>query len=137
MTDKAMPDLTVGGALSLTDYVITRIGAAIVDTRNQLTDIATLMRAQLYGTVGQGLSIKEGTNARMGTATLVAGTVTVLNTSVTANTRVIPFLITLGTVTRPVALGNTARVAATSFTIVSGDVTDTSTIGWILIEPAP
>jgi hypothetical protein len=37
---------------------------------------------------GAGLQIKEGSNARMGTAILAAGTIAVANTSVTANTRV-------------------------------------------------
>jgi len=136
MTDKAMPDLTVGGALSLTDYVITRIGAAIVDTRNQLGDVATLLRTSLYGTVGQGVAIKEGTNARLGTATLVAGTVTVANTSVTANTRIF-CSIDSGTQTNAGFLRVSARVAGTSFTITSSNAGDTSGVSWLLIEPAP
>jgi len=140
MTDTTLPILVStrpAAAIANTDAFIVRQGADTEDRGALFSQILTGIRTFLYGTAGQGISIKEGSNARMGTATLVAGTVTVLNTSVTANTRIIPFLITLGTVTRPAALGNTARVAATSFTIVSSDVTDTSTIGYILIEPAP
>jgi len=137
MVDKVMPDLAASTTLQATDTVLTRQTATSVDTKTTFSQVATLLRSILYSVVGSGISIKEGTNARMGTATLVAGTVTVANTSVTANTRVIPFLITLGTVTRPASLGCTTKVAATSFTIASGDVTDTSTIGWVLIEPAP
>ena len=82
------------------------------------------------------LKVKEGTNQRMGTATLVAGTVTVSNTSVTANTRIFLTVQSLGTVAAPKAIAVTARVAGTSFTITSADNTDTSVVAWLLIEPA-
>lgn len=88
------------------------------------------------GTAGVGLRIAEGVNARMGVATLVAGTVVVNNTSVTANTRIQLTIQSLGTVTDPKAIGVTARIAGTSFTIRSADVTDTSVIAWELKEPA-
>ena len=87
--------------------------------------------------IGAGIKIKEGSNARMGVATLVAGTVTVSNTSVTANTRIQLTIQSLGTVTAPKAIGITARSAGTSFTITSADATDTSVVAWELIEPAP
>lgn len=85
-------------------------------------------------TAGKGLKLKEGSNARMGVATLVAGTVTVSNTSVTANTRILtarqglsgtPGGISIGTVT-----------PGTSFVINSSNATDASVILWVLIEPA-
>ena len=41
-----------------------------------------------YGLAGQGVAVKEGVNCKQGTATLVAGTVTVANTSVTATSRI-------------------------------------------------
>lgn len=91
-------------------------------------------------TAGYGLKVKEGSNARMGQATLVGGTVTVSNTSVTANTRVY--------LTRAVAAGTRGFLtvgtitASTSFVIRAEDsagslVADTSTVNWLLIEPAP
>ncbi|MEK9725093.1 MAG: hypothetical protein VW405_16645, partial [Rhodospirillaceae bacterium] len=91
------------------------------------------------GVAGKGLKIKEGSNARMGRATLVGGTVTVNNTSVTASTRI--FL------TRAVGGGTRGMLevgtvtAATSFVINSVDstgtpVADTSQVDWILVEPA-
>lgn len=88
------------------------------------------------GTVGGGLAVKEGTNARQGVATLVAGAATVANTSVTANTRIQLTAQSLGTVTAPKPLAVTARVAGTSFTITSGDATDTSVVAWFMTEPA-
>ena len=66
------------------------------------------------GTAGGGLAVKEGSNARSGVSTLVAGTVTVANTSVTATTRIQLTAQALGTVTAPKALAVTARTAGTS-----------------------
>jgi hypothetical protein len=85
-------------------------------------------------TAGRGIRIKEGSNARMGVSTLVAGTVTVSNTSVTANTRI--FLTCQSPGGTPGFLRVSARTASTSFTILSSSGTDTSSVGWLLIEPA-
>ncbi len=85
-------------------------------------------------TVGNGIKIKEGTNATMGRAVLVAGTVVVSTTKVTANSEI--FLTnnvnggTLG------SLSVSARTAGTSFTITSSSALDTSTISWLIIEPS-
>lgn len=79
------------------------------------------------------VNIEDGSDKRMGQATLVAGTVTVANETVTANTRI--FL------TRQVADGTLGHLsvgtvtAGTSFVIDSSDASDTSTINWLLIEP--
>lgn len=85
-------------------------------------------------TLGNGILIKEGTNATLGTATLVAGTVTVGNTKVTANSRIFLTIQSLGTVTVPKAVAVTARTASTSFVITSADATDTSVVAWQIIE---
>jgi hypothetical protein len=87
-------------------------------------------------TAGNGLSIKEGTNACSGVATLTAGSAVVSTNKVTANSRIQLTIQSLGTVTVPKAIGVTARTAGTSFTITSADATDTSVIHWLLIEPA-
>lgn len=90
-------------------------------------------------TAGKGYKIAEGANATMGQATLVAGTVTVNTTAVTANSRII--------LTRAVGGGTRGYLevgtitAATSFVINSTDgagaaVADTSTINWIIFKPA-
>ena len=67
-----------------------------------------------------------------GTATLVGGTVTVANTSITANTRVFVSRSTLGGTPGHLS---TTQIAATSFTVNSSDAGDTSTVNWLLIEP--
>lgn len=88
-------------------------------------------------TAGKGLQVAEGSNAKMGvSAAMVAGTVTISTTAVTANSRIYLTPQTLGTVTRPAAVGVTARSAGTSFTITSSDATDTSTVAWMIVEPA-
>lgn len=84
-------------------------------------------------TIGKGLNVIEGTNARQGTATLVAGTVTVPCTAVTANSRI--FLTAQNTGGTPGALRVSARVAGTSFTITSTSGTDTSLVAYEIFEP--
>lgn len=84
-------------------------------------------------TAGNGLRVAEGSNAKQGTATLVAGTVTVANTSVTANSRI--FLTSQVDGGTPGFLRVSARTAGTSFTITSGSATDTSTVAYEIFEP--
>jgi hypothetical protein len=89
----------------------------------------------VIGTAGQGMKVKEGTNASMGTTTLVAGTVVVNTTRVTANSRV--FLTAQTSGAGAGALRVSARTAGTSFTITSTSGTDTSQVAWLILEPAP
>ncbi len=89
------------------------------------------------GAAGAGLSIREGSNAAMGTATLSAGTVTVSNTLVTSSSRIFLTPQTLGTVSVPSACGISGRSAGISFTILCSQATDTSVIAWQIVEPAP
>lgn len=83
---------------------------------------------------GGGVDIKEGSNARMGLATLVGGTVTVSNTAVTANSRIFH--------SRQGGSGTQGNldvppvniIPGTSFNIVSTSILDTSTVAWLIIE---
>ncbi len=85
--------------------------------------------------IGAGLSVKEGTNARMGVATLVAGVVVVNNTAVTANSRIfVSGQNSSGTMGEATII---AVVPGTSFTIASTNALDTRIIAWFIIEPAP
>ena len=83
---------------------------------------------------GNKLKIATGSNASMGTATLVAGTVTVSTTAVlTGSTIFISRNTTGGT------LGHLSAPAAsitngTSFVINSSDSGDTSTVNWLIIN---
>lgn len=85
-------------------------------------------------TAGNGFKTKEGSNAKQGTAVLVAGTVTVSNTSVTANSRI--FLTSQVDGGTPGFVRVSARTAGTSFTITSSNAADTSTIAYEIFEPA-
>lgn len=81
-----------------------------------------------------GLSVKEGgAAATMGTAVLVAGTVVVPTTAVTANTRV--FVSAQAAGGTPGVVAVSARAAGASFTLTSSNAADTSTVAWLLVEP--
>jgi len=87
--------------------------------------------------VGSALSLAEGANASMGTATLVGGTVVVNTNKVAANSRIILGVQSLGTVVVPSAVGVSARTPGVSFTILASQPTDTSVVAWEIIAPAP
>lgn len=102
----------------------------------ELTDGALTSAGNITASVaGSGLRVKEGTNAKMGAATLVGGTVTVNTTAVTASSRI--YLTSQADGGTPGFQRVSARVAATSFTITSSSGTDTSTVAWMIVEPAP
>lgn len=124
------------GALTVTTGGITATAGAITATNGNV----------IMSTAGNGIQVKEGTNARMGQSTLTNGTVTVSNTSVTANTRIFLSRQSIGTTgANPVGMLVVGTVsAATSFVInavttaVANTLvtTDQSIINWLLIEPA-
>ena len=84
---------------------------------------------------GKGFQVKEGSNCKQGTATLVGGSAVVSNTSVTATSRI--FLTSNADGGTPGWLRVSARTAGTSFTITSSSGTDTSTVAYEIFEPAP
>lgn len=86
----------------------------------------------ISNTAGKGLQLKSGTGARGGNAVLVGGTVTVTNTTVTANTLV---LLTRKTSGGTIGTAITYTVSAgASFTINSDNILDTSTFTFMLVE---
>lgn len=89
----------------------------------------------LVSTIGKGLQVKTGANSKIGTAVLSAGTVTVSNTSVTANSLI--FLTSQVNGGTPGFLRITAKTAATSFVITSSSNSDTSTVAWMIVESIP
>jgi hypothetical protein len=84
-------------------------------------------------TLGSGLRVPEGSNAKQGVATLVAGTVVVPNTSVTAVSRI--FLTAQDNNTNG-EVKVSARTPGTSFTILSTNSSDTGVIAYEIFEPA-
>lgn len=87
-----------------------------------------------FQNVGDGIQFAEGSNARMGTATLSSGTATVSNTSVTATSRI--FLTSQADGGTPGSLRVSARSAGTNFTITSSSGSDTSTVAYVIFEPS-
>lgn len=89
----------------------------------------------VVGLAGKGIKVKEGTNAKMGTVTLNGTTpVTVPTTAVTASSRI--FLTIQSPAGTPSGVAYVAsRTPGTSFT-VKGMPADTSTVAWLIMEPA-
>lgn len=111
-----------------------RLAPYMADVDNELQMLVDNHNNHDSGLKGwTAVSLLDGTNKRMGQATLVAGTVVVSNTSVTANTRI--FLSHANTSGTLGHLYISARSAGVSFTITSSSNTDTSTVNWLLIEP--
>lgn len=111
-------DVTVGDDLTVTDQVLAA------------GDISTTV-------AGKGFKVKEGANAKMGvSAAMTAGEIVISTTAVGANSRIFLTVQALGTVTAPKAVAVTARTPGTSFTITSSDNTDTSTVAWLIVDPA-
>jgi hypothetical protein len=74
----------------------------------------------------------SGSNTRVGTATLVAGNISVSNTTVTANSLI--YLTTQTVGGTPGALYIGAKSAGTSFAVSSSNVADTSTFAYFIIN---
>lgn len=85
-------------------------------------------------TVGKGYRVAEGSNAKQGTGTLVAGKVTVANTSVTASSRI--FLTRTGAITHAGALSVTSQTAGTGFNVESSNAEDAGSFNYEIFEPA-
>lgn len=101
--------------------------------QNALVTALTISgEGNLVQPVAKTFSVASGTNQRAGTAVLVGGTVTVTNSTVTANTLVFISRKTAGGT--PGTSETWTVSAATSFTITSNNALDTSTFAYFLIE---
>ena len=118
-------NIAIGPGTAARDTTWGRQGTAAIGTAD--SDI-------VIGAVGKGLRVKEGTNARQGTATLSAGTVTISNQSITANTRIYLGCKTPGGTVG--ALFVSASTIGSGFTVKSTSSTDTSLISYLLVEAA-
>lgn len=83
---------------------------------------------------GKGLRVKEGSNAKQGTASLSLGAVTVANTAITANSRVL-LTAQVGSANAG-ALSVSTRSASVNFVISSTNVLDARDVAYEIIEPA-
>lgn len=112
-----------GGTTGTRDASWGRQGTAIFGTADSDVQI---------GFLGKGLKVKAGTNGKVQTATLAAGTVTIANTSITANSCIIPFYRTPSA--NAGALYVSAVTVGTSCVIKSTNASDTGVIGVFIVE---
>ena len=133
LTPKGAGGVTVTtGALTVTAGAITATLGGITATNGNIS----------MGTIGNGLRVTEGVNARMGQATLIAGSKVVANTSVAATTRI--FLtrssingsaaigsLSAGTITPGVSFVIDALNTAAPAGVIAADV---SIVNWFLVE---
>ena len=133
------PSLTVGSATTAT--TATNAGAASSATNLTGTPQPNALSWTLAQDFLSGFSVGEATNGKQGTATLVAGTKVVANTSVTATSRIFLSRQALNASTAVGHLSVSARAPGVSFTISSFvDATvgvqagDLSTVAYLLSE---
>lgn len=125
---KKISDLTnQTGAVPTTDLLEVETSGG--DSRKTTADLLRTFP------LGDGPKIKEGSDACMGVATLVGGTVVVNTTKVTADSRV--FLSGQNASGTAGELTVTTRNAGVGFTILSGNGADTRDVAWMIVEPAP
>ncbi|HEV2243549.1 MAG TPA: hypothetical protein VGR98_21060 [Streptosporangiaceae bacterium] len=132
--------LRFGTGAAAVDTTVSRNGVASVQVPSlTATGLAQLQAgAQVsngfvdVSTIGKGLAVAEGVNAKQQTAVLVAGTVTVANTSITANSKLLLSRSTLGGTPGHLSYTTTAGVG---YTINSSSATDTSTVVVEILEP--
>lgn len=116
--------------------VVAPTGATTLNQAALFTgDVGLTSGNLLINTAGKGISIKSGSNARIGTGTLSGGTATISNSSVTANTRVFLQDTTSGGLTN-VGVLTAVTTAGTGFVVTSTIALDTSTFNWFLVESA-
>lgn len=120
------------GALSFAATIT--FGSGGNNQTNYDSDVHLFAGSLKLTAAGNGFFVKEGSNATMGTGTMIAGAVTVLTTKVTANSRIM--LTGQNSSGTPGELTVSARTAGTSFTITSESALDTRLVGWIILEPA-
>lgn len=109
------------------------LSKALTPASNDSTDLGFATTLRIRDIYAGALKLREGANAASGAATLVAGTVVVATTKVTANSR-IQLTGQDGSVIG--ALRVNARVVGTSFTISSSNAGDSGVVAWQIVEPA-
>lgn len=123
------PELVASRNFESLTSVLGAITSAIEGHDSLLASIAKRLTQMVYPAL-QGFNIRSGSNSRIGSAVLVAGTVTIANTSITAATFAF-----LSRSTTSGTLGHLSytTVPGTSITINSSSGADTSTVNYLLI----
>jgi hypothetical protein len=137
-----------GNGMFSTNATTTSLASNSVDVMDLVQGTSSLTLATPYNNTvnvtgnvaiqpaGNGLQIKVGTNARMGTATLGAGgTVTIDNNTLTLNTNIFAFTqVPIGTIGSLHTSAIVINFPTSSFTISSTSTTDLSVFSWMLVE---
>ena len=127
-----------GSGSAGSDTNLYRSSAGILHTDNSFTaggSISAAGSGLVVSTAGGKLFVKEGAGASMGTVNLSGGAATVTTSAVTASSRI--FLTSQNTGASPEAVHVVSRIPGTSFVINSVSATDSSTVAWLIVEPAP
>lgn len=88
----------------------------------------------IVATAGKGLQVKGGTNAKIGSGTLTAGTVTISTTAVTANSRIFLTDTSTGSLVNVGSLVVSTKTAGSGFVVTSTNALDASTFDWMIVE---
>jgi hypothetical protein len=116
--------ITAPGSLTATTTLTATLG-----------DITATNGNLVLSTAGNKLSIATGADASVGTsAAMVAGTVTVNTTAVTASSLIFLTVNTPGGTQGTLSAPTASIVAGTSFVINSSSNTDTSTVNWWIVN---
>lgn len=119
---RLLGNVAIGGSTYFGASTGTTAPSQVVDIQGNLS----------LNTAGNKIFIKTGTNAAMGTGTLVAGTATITTTACTTSS-----VILLGdTNTSVTNVGSLTYVRSSgSFVVTSTNILDTSTFVWLIVEP--
>ncbi len=126
----------LGGSFRVKVAAAGSTGAAANTLADALTIDSTGKVSAVLGdvaiaTLGKGLTVKSGAGGKIGQATLAAGTVTVTNANITANSRI---MLTVSTPGGTQGFLSTSKSAGVSFTITSTSATETSVVDYHIIE---
>ena len=124
------PHVVAGTAT--TGQVLTLSSAATGESEFATAAFLPLAGGTLTGPVKIGSAGTQFSKLFFGTTTLVAGSATVTNATITASTHIVVSVKTAGGTQ---GFLSTTRSAGVSFTITSTSGTDTSTVAYIAIEP--
>lgn len=137
MPDKTVNELPDAGTITGTDAVV--LGRDNEAYKTTLASIITLFLSTsrtllgnlIFNNVAYGIQFKSGADGRIGQTTLITGSRTVNNTSITANSIILLTRATLGGT--PGHLSYTIS-AGVSFSITSSSGADTSVINYVIFE---
>lgn len=144
MNTFGIPTLTATNAQGITTASTLYIAGAPVASTNVTiaTPLALMVNSGnsvfngniTLGIAGNKINITTGTNASIGTGTLISGTATISTTAVTASSLIFLTDTTTGALTNVGSLTVGTKTAGTSFVVNSTNVLDTSTFNWLIIN---